>query len=154
MSATVHEVLALLGHEIRKHEISLECELIREIPLLVAAESGPLHQVVLNLLVNSIHAIESARKAGRVEGHQISISTKENATQWILAIQDSGCGISVENRQKLFTPFFTTKEVGKGTGLGLVTSYRLVEAWGGQIAVESAEGLGTTFFVSLPRFEA
>ena len=153
MSGAVHEVLALIGHEIRKHEIELECSLIREVPLVVAAESGPLHQVVLNLLVNSIHAIESARSGGRRDGHKIVLSTKETDSQWILSIRDTGCGISAENRQKLFTPFFTTKEIGKGTGLGLATSYRLVEAWGGKIEVESTEGLGTTFFITLPKLE-
>jgi PAS domain S-box-containing protein len=154
LSDAVHEVLALLGHEVRKHDIGLECSLLREIPLLVAVETGPLHQVILNLLVNSIHAIESARQSGRLEGHKIALSTKETDTQWILSIQDTGCGISPENKQKLFTPFFTTKEIGKGTGLGLATSYRLVEAWGGHIGVESTLGLGTVFSVSLPKLES
>ncbi|MGZ3649970.1 MAG: sensor histidine kinase, partial [Bdellovibrionota bacterium] len=81
----------------------------------------------------------------------IRISLAENGEFSELRIEDSGCGISPENRKNLFRPFFSTKEIGKGTGLGLVTCHRIVESWGGSIAVESEFGLGTTFKIALPK---
>ena len=67
----------------------------------------------------------------------------------VLCVRDTGSGIDDEVRERLFTPFFTTKE--DGTGLGLVTSKKIVEAHGGNIRVDSTPGEGTSFFVALPR---
>lgn len=150
----VREVLDLLGHEIRKHDITLKNDLSQEMQPLVNAEPGPLHQVILNLLVNAVHAIDSAKQLGRKEGHFLRIRAEERRTSWALSLEDSGCGISDANLRKLFTPFFTTKEIGKGTGLGLATSYRIVEGWNGSIEVESKVGQGSTFRVVLPKFQA
>lgn len=145
----VTETLELLAQEVRKQEI----QLINELPdsAEVMAESGPLRQVILNLLVNAIHAIESAKTSGRRNGHFLKITAKEGSSSLQLFIEDSGCGISEENQKKLFTPFFTTKEIGKGTGLGLSTSYRIVESWGGTIRLESTLGVGSTFCIELPK---
>lgn len=150
LNEAVQDVLELLAHEIRKHEITLSSAFSAAKIYKVKAESGPLHQVLLNILVNALHAIESARKNGRLNGHFLGISALETSNECTLTISDSGCGISEANKQKLFTPFFTTKDIGKGTGLGLATSYRLVESWGGKIEVESSEGVGSTFRIILP----
>ena len=117
---------------------------------LAEAEAAPLHQVLLNLLVNAVHAIEEACKQGRVSGHFIRIGVEKKDAQFVLYMQDSGCGISETNLRNLFKPCFTTKDIGVGTGLGLATSYRIGESWGGSISVESKEGIGTTFKVLLP----
>jgi PAS domain S-box-containing protein len=145
----VTETLELLAHETRRQEV----QIINELPgsLEVMAESGPLRQVILNLLVNAIHAIESAKKGGRTDAHSLRIFAKEAQEFIQLFIEDTGCGISEENQKKLFTPFFTTKEIGKGTGLGLSTSYRIVESWGGAIRLTSRLGVGSTFCIELPR---
>jgi two-component system NtrC family sensor kinase len=67
-----------------------------------------------------------------------------------VCIEDSGCGIAPDDLDKIFNPFFTTKEVGKGTGLGLTVVHGIVQEHGGQIAVESELGKGTTFKIRLP----
>jgi two-component system NtrC family sensor kinase len=67
-----------------------------------------------------------------------------------ISITDTGCGISEENLQRIFDPFFTTKGVGKGTGLGLSVSHGTIKAHGGEVAVESTEGVGTQFRIYLP----
>jgi PAS domain S-box-containing protein len=151
LNQIVEEVLDLMGHELRKHSIAIENKVGKDNPVAVRAESQPLHQVLLNLLVNSVHAIESAVKNGRPQGHFIQLTTEEQGSQRVLSVKDSGCGISEKNLKNLFKPFFTTKDIGVGTGLGLATSYRIIESWGGSIQVESQEGSGTTFKVFLPK---
>lgn len=145
------EVLDLMAHELRKHEIEIKNELTQSTPVKVKAEAGPLHQVLLNLLVNSVHAIETAIKNGRGGGHYIRISVQDLGSRWSLNVEDTGCGISEKNFKNLFKPFFTTKDIGVGTGLGLATSYRIVESWGGSIQAKSVEGKGTEFQILLPK---
>ena len=156
LNQVVSEVIDLIGHELRKHEIEIRNEVLDEVPVKVTAEAASLHQVILNLLVNSIHAIDEAVKHvkeanGKKVAHFIRLVVTEVGDQWVLHVHDSGCGISEKNMRNLFKPFFTTKDIGVGTGLGLVTSYRIIESWGGSIQVESREGVGTTFRVLLPK---
>lgn len=143
------ELQELMGHEFRKNEIATLCEVGEGVR--VKAEAGPLNQVLLNLMVNSLHAIEAAKKQGRASGHVIRAHAEDRGAFWAIHIADTGCGISEKNLKNLFQPFFTTKDIGKGTGLGLATSYRIVESWGGKIEVKSAEGKGTEFTLVLPK---
>ncbi|MGE3262753.1 MAG: nitrogen regulation protein NR(II) [Bacteriovoracia bacterium] len=143
------ELNELMAHEFRKAGVELELALTEEQKVL--AEIGPLHQVFMNLLVNSQHAIETAKSLGRDQGHFIRISAAEAGKFWAITLSDSGCGISAENQKKLFQPFFTTKDIGKGTGLGLATTYRIIESWGGKVEVQSREGSGTDFILLLPK---
>ena len=103
------------------------------------------HQVVLNLLLNATQAMP--------EGGVIEVELTETCAEdrdWArVAVRDTGVGIADEVRDKLFMPFFTTKE--DGTGLGLVTSRKIVEAHGGRITVDSVPGEGTCFTVALPK---
>lgn len=150
----LEEVLDLMAHELKRHNIQLTNEVASRGGVWVKAESGPLHQVLLNLLVNSIHAISSAIQAGPERSHSIRIEAIELDSQWSISIIDSGCGISESNMKNIFKPFFTTKDIGIGTGLGLATSYRIVEAWGGHITAESVENTGATFRILLPKADA
>ncbi|MEW6288929.1 MAG: ATP-binding protein [Thermodesulfobacteriota bacterium] len=101
-----------------------------------------LNQVFMNFLVNAAQAIA---KQGEIRIR----SRCEN--DWIhVSISDTGCGIAPEHLSRIFEPFFTTKEVGKGTGLGLSISYDIIKKHGGDIAVESEPGCGTTFIVKIP----
>lgn len=150
LNQVVSEVIEVLNHELLKRGISVKNELPKEMTIDVVAEAGPLHQVLLNLFVNSLQAIDTAVSQGRKENHSIRISGHKTDSHWVLSIQDTGCGISDANLRNLFKPFFTTKAVGVGTGLGLATSYRIVESWGGSFKVESQEGLGSTFKILLP----
>ena len=102
-------------------------------------------QVLLNLLQNATQAMP----AGGVIEVEVGVTRTPDPPQAVLRVRDSGVGMSEEVRQKLFTPFFTTKE--DGTGLGLVTCKKIVEAHGGLIRAESRKSGGSCFTISLPR---
>lgn len=107
---------------------------------------GELSQVFLNLLINAADAIAETGKRG-----VIKVSTKQNSKELIVAISDNGIGIPAQIKNKIFTPFFTTKEVDKGTGQGLHFSYRIVvERHKGKLYFKSKVNKGTTFYVHLP----
>jgi two-component system, NtrC family, sensor kinase len=103
---------------------------------------GRLNQVLMNLLANAVDAIEGEGK--------IVITTSETPESFQISVRDSGAGIPEAIRGKIFDPFFTTKPVGKGTGLGLAISYGIVQDHSGSIGVQSQEGTGTEFTVSIP----
>ena len=103
---------------------------------------GQLNQVFMNLLVNASQAIKD-------EG-EITIRTDATDDEVIISISDTGLGIPKENIPKLFNPFFTTKPVGHGTGLGLSVSYGIIQKHKGRIEVDSKVGKGTTFSIYLP----
>lgn len=151
LNQVVSDVLELLGHELKRNKIEVQNQIPGDVPIKVSAEAEPLHQVLLNLLVNSLHAIDFAVKQNRPSGHFVRISAKNLGNQWALSVEDSGCGISETNMRNLFKPFFTTKDIGVGTGLGLATSYRIVESWGGSIQAESKQGVGSIFRILLPK---
>jgi len=124
---------------------------------LIKADEGYLEQVLMNLIVNARDAMP--------DGGQINITTKSivldryagknlpesrSGNFVLLTVEDSGCGICVENLEKIFEPFFTTKESGKGTGLGLAMVYGIVKQHDGWINVYSEIGKGTTFKIYLP----
>jgi two-component system NtrC family sensor kinase len=112
-----------------------------ELPRIVC-HPQQINQVVSNLLVNAAHAIE--------QQGTITVRTWQDGDLVVLSVADTGKGILPENMNRIFDPFFTTKDVGKGTGLGLSISYDIVKKHGGEIAVESTIGVGTTFTVKLP----
>jgi signal transduction histidine kinase/ActR/RegA family two-component response regulator len=121
-----------------------------EVPTVDANESR-LGQVFLNLVINAAQSIPE----GRATTNQIRVSTYTDARgRVVVEITDTGAGIAAETLPRLFTPFYTTKPVGVGTGLGLSICHRLVTAIGGEIAVESTVGKGTTFRVALPASSA
>jgi signal transduction histidine kinase len=127
------------------NELKYRCEVVRDFGELppVRCYPGQLKQVFLNLLTNAAQAMEKYGevriKTGVVEGGNIEIS-----------IEDNGCGISPELRERIFEPFFTTKPVGQGTGLGLAISYGIIQAHQGSICVNSPKGEGTVFTIRLP----
>ena len=111
--------------------------------LLVHAEEQRLSQVVVNLLNNACDAMAGTGS--------IDVSIRGDGAHVIIDVRDHGCGIPSEHFEKLFTPFFTTKDVGEGTGLGLPISYGIVKEYGGVIRAENAVGGGALFRVILPR---
>ncbi len=104
---------------------------------------GEIKQVFLNLLVNASHAI--------TEKGVIRIKTYVSEPNVVIEISDNGCGIKQENLKKIFDPFYTTKAVGKGTGLGLWISSTIIYKHKGTITVNSQVGQGTTFIIQLPK---
>ncbi|MFH1196885.1 MAG: [Fe-Fe] hydrogenase large subunit C-terminal domain-containing protein [bacterium] len=111
----------------------------------IEADADQMKQVFLNLINNACEALEDRQ----IKKVTVKINTEGN--KLLVTVTDSGCGISDENIKKLFTPFFTTKKMGKGTGLGLPISYGIVKMHRGNISVKSKEGEGTSFTVSLPK---
>ena len=115
----------------------------------VVCNVGELNQVFLNLIVNAAHAIKDSGKD--VDTGQITIRAAQDGEQAVICVGDNGCGVPEENLSKLYDPFFTTKEVGRGTGQGLAISHSIVvDKHGGEISVASEVGVGTQFTVRLP----
>jgi PAS domain S-box-containing protein len=120
-----------------------------EIPPVVC-HLGDLNQVFVNLLVNAAHAIEDVNKGTGRRG-KIAIRTRREGDWVEVSIADTGTGIPVEVHEKIYEPFFTTKEVGKGTGQGLAMARAIVvEKHGGTLTFKTEMGKGTTFLVRLP----
>jgi PAS domain S-box-containing protein len=135
---------------IAANEIRHRARLVKDygtVPLVHANESR-LGQVFLNLVVNAAQAIPE----GYADANEIRVRTRvdEPRGRVIVEVSDTGSGIAPEAMKKLFTPFFTTKPIGVGTGLGLAICHRIVSDMGGDIAVSSQVGVGTTFRVSVP----
>ena len=108
----------------------------------VAGNAPKLQQVFMNLILNARDAM--------TQGGQLEIATETTDNLVVVTFRDSGTGISPEDLPKIYDPFFTTKQIGQGTGLGLAVSYGIIHEHGGQIAVESRPGEGTCFEITLP----
>lgn len=128
-------------HNQLKYNFNVSQHLPETMPA-VLGNPGQLQQVMVNLLINAVQAMAS--------GGDIDISAKVTAEQIHLAFTDSGPGMDANTQEKLFTPFFTTKEVGVGSGLGLSISHSIMEAHQGQILVRSAPGKGACFTLVFP----
>jgi CheY-like chemotaxis protein len=127
----------------------------------VTAEPGQLEQVILNLAVNARDAMPQGGCL-TIEADNITLDMPQvirlggmaPGEYLQLVVSDSGCGMDAETQGHIYEPFFTTKEPGKGTGLGLFTVYGIISQHGGHMQVESTLGVGTTFTIHLPRVEA
>ena len=138
----LNEVLELVRYKSRYDKIEIQTNLQSDLPDVVADPTG-LRQVCMNLLIN---AHQSIKGAGFVE-----ISTGLTAQSLVMfQICDSGCGISKDAIDQIWDPFFTTKNVGQGTGLGLAVTYNIIKRLGGDISVESQVGKGSKFTVRIP----
>jgi len=116
----------------------------------IKADAGQVQQILINLLVNARDAMPEGGKV-TIETSEFEVDEGLEAGRYVrLSFTDSGAGMNAETRLHLFEPFYTTKELGKGTGLGLTTIYGIVKQANGHIRVESSEGKGTTFHIHLP----
>jgi PAS domain S-box-containing protein len=155
---SIEGALSLIGEQMRTHAINLTLEIPDDLPK-VYGESLQIEQVILNLMSNARDALD-ARVEMESSGPEdrkrftrelnIRAFCTEETHEIILEIEDNGMGMDEETRSRIFDPFFTTKEVGRGTGLGLSISYGIITDHHGRVDVESEEGLGTTFKISLP----
>ena len=107
---------------------------------------GQLNQVFMNILNNALQAMPEEKKDG-----EITIYTEEAENEVVVRIKDNGIGISDEIKDRIWEPFFTTKEVGVGTGLGMSITYGIIEKHGGKIDLYSEIGKGTEFVITLPK---
>jgi len=115
---------------------------------LVECYPGKLNQVFLNIISNAVYAIN--KKFGDNTGGMIRITTRQENEQVFLQFEDNGVGMSEETQHKIFEPFYTTKDVGEGTGLGMSIAYNTVKKHNGQILVSSEVGQGSQFIIELP----
>ena len=141
LNEILSEVLELVRHKARNERIEIREALQEGLPL-VKGDAAGLRQVFLNMTMNALQAIDGA---GTVE---IATSWQEHVVT--ATISDSGCGIPPALMDQIWDPFFTTKDVGQGIGLGLAVSYNIIKRHGGEVHVDSSQGKGSKFTVRLP----
>lgn len=118
---------------------------------MVYCDGGGLNQVFLNLLINATHAIEEEIARNRYSSGTILIAIHYDPHSVTLTFNDNGCGMNDETKAHALEPFFTTKEVGKGTGQGLAITYaEIVKKHHGKLSLDSTPGIGTTITIQLP----
>jgi PAS domain S-box-containing protein len=146
----IRDVFKVLGHQLTVHSIEVVLDLDEHLPE-TRAEHNRLEQVFINLVTNAIDAMDekSARAEDPVE-KILTIRTFAENGHVVATVSDTGIGMSEEVKNKLFQPFFTTKEIGKGTGLGTCISFGIVKDYSGSISVETEEGKGSCFTVRFP----
>ncbi len=141
LKEVVENSAEIFQERLARHRIQVETALDESCPK-VKADADQMSQVLINLIMNAIHAMP--------DGGILRIGLASENEQVRLTVADTGHGISREALARIFEPFFTTKEFGKGTGLGLTVVKGIVEEHHGDITVESEEGKGTTFTILLP----
>lgn len=131
-----------------KYVAEVECDLAPDLPL-VPCVPGEINQVLLNLIINAAQAIQDRPGPGGGDG-RIWVSTRLDGKGVRVRVADNGCGIPAEAASRVYDPFFTTKEVGRGTGQGLAIARSVVANHGGEIGFAPRPGGGTEFTLWLP----
>lgn len=151
---SVDNALSLMNEQLRLHAIAVTINLEQNLPL-ISGEPYQIEQVIINSISNARDAINEKAKCQpeqlRGWSKRMGINTLL-VNDWVcIEISDNGIGMTEETKEKIFNPFYTTKEVGKATGLGMSISYGIVESHKGRIDVESELGKGTKVSIKLPR---
>jgi two-component system, NtrC family, sensor kinase len=141
LNRVLDDTIQLLESQLRNTQIEVVRSYSAELPL-VPGNAPKLQQVFMNLILNARDAMS--------EGGRLDISTESDEDSVIIKFRDSGMGIDPEHLTKIYDPFFTTKQIGKGTGLGLAVSYGIIKDHSGNIDVESKLGEGALFMITLP----
>ncbi|MDX9759344.1 MAG: [Fe-Fe] hydrogenase large subunit C-terminal domain-containing protein [Bacteroidota bacterium] len=142
-AALIDPIIAMLRRREDFETITMDVEIAPDLPLLYV-DADQMRQVLINLAMN---ACEAMPDGGRL---CIAVQPGETPREIQIRISDTGMGISRENLGRLFTPFFTTKQIGKGTGLGLPIAYGIIKLHHGQIGVQSESGKGSVFTITIP----
>lgn len=138
----VRETLAMLAEQTRVQQVKTTLSASSE-QINVQGEETLLQLIFMNILLNAIHSMSG--------GGILSVRVFTENSSVLVQVSDTGCGISEQDIERVFDPFYTTSPVGKGTGLGLSICYSIVKQHGGTISVKSTEGVGSTFSVILPQ---
>ena len=142
LDSVIHDVLGFLDKEAEYRSIAVSVEIPDDMPQL-ESDRGKLQQIFLNVINNAFAAMSNG-------GHLAITAGREHKNFVSVTITDNGCGIPEEDLDRVFEPFFSTKTKQGGTGLGLSITYGLIQDIGGRISVESEEGKGTSFIITLP----
>lgn len=146
VNRVLDDTIQLIEPQLRRNQIEIARSYESNAPCVIG-NAGKLQQVFTNLLLNARDAIP--------DGGRITLKTTSSRDDsLVVEVSDNGIGIAPENVAKIYDPFYTTKGVGQGTGLGLAVSYGIVQEHSGHISVESAPGRGTTFRIALPTAHA
>jgi two-component system NtrC family sensor kinase len=145
VSQIVGRTMRLVRSQRQIEQVMVKEDLAENLPA-VTGDANQLEQVLLNLSLNALEAMPN--------GGRLSIQTLAEGDKVIIKVVDTGCGIKQEHLDEVFEPFFSTKPVGTGTGLGLSVSYGIIEQHGGTLEAESQEGQGTTMTITLPAAES
>ncbi|KPJ54354.1 hypothetical protein AMJ39_01095 [candidate division TA06 bacterium DG_24] len=140
VNVAIERTLSLFGHELDDNDILLTLDLSPELPEMAANESQ---------LMRAFAAIIRNASQAMPGGGELTIETRSKKGEVHIAFRDTGVGIPEDIRSRVFEPFFTTRDPGRGTGVGLSEAYKIVKDHGGSIGVESSEGKGTTIRISL-----
>lgn len=146
----IPEIMALVENTVKLNGIEMAVEIPPETPGFTG-DASRFQQVMLNLINNAVDAVTQRHgtRGGRIEIS--ALPPGETGTGRLeIQVRDNGCGIRPDHMNRIFSPFFTTKAVGRGTGLGLSVCYGIIESFGGSMAVESLPDEGTVFHISLP----
>ena len=141
LNILIEDGLYFLESRCAKASIELARDLSADLPE-ITADPSQINQILINLVVNAIQAME--------KGGRLSVDTFRDEEFVCLAVADTGSGMSMEVQRKIFIPFYTTKDVGEGTGLGLPVVHGIVTSHGGEIEIQSQPQKGTRFIVRLP----
>jgi histidine kinase len=144
----LREALEIVRVGKRAREVEFRQELSDAIPPLLLVPDQ-IEQVFINILINAVDAIHAGKETEPSKG-LVRVSTSLEHDTLVIVIEDDGKGIAEEAIPKIFEPFYTTKRVGEGTGLGLWVSFGIVKSFHGSIEVKSTEGAGTSMLIRLP----
>ena len=145
LNALMEQTLRLRGYALKAARVAVRRRLDPELPA-IQGDDRQLQQVLLNLVVNSEHAMGRVPPTHRI----LTVCTAAERDRIVVEVTDTGTGMAPDILKRIFEPFFTTKGDGEGTGLGLSVSYGIVQTHGGTIAAHSAPGAGATFRITLP----
>lgn len=146
----IENALMITGQQLLNHNIKLEKDLAKDLPK-INGDVNQLEQVYLNLITNAKDAMENTGRPKVLTIKSYGERTTEGSNV-VIAFTDNGSGMSEEVMEKIFNPFFSTKETDKGTGLGLAITYGIIEDHQGTVNVKTRLGAGTTFTISIPAF--
>ncbi len=141
LNTVISESLGLFEGRLEKEGIELKTILSPDLPS-ITADPGQINQVLVNLIVNAIQAMPN--------GGILTVRTEEINGYAVINVEDTGIGMSNEVLEQIFLPFFTTKDINEGTGIGLAVVHGIITSHGGMIDVISKENVGTCFQIKLP----
>lgn len=143
-SSVVDMAVQLLRHRLKSYDVTVAIQRAQPLPD-VSADPEQLKEVLVNLIINACEAMD---KGGHIDIFEKTASSPQSKPVAVIQLSDNGPGIPEKLQEKVFQPFFTTKE--EGTGLGLSIAERIIHEHGGQVRIEPTEGMGTTFIITLP----